>query len=154
VARASNSPVTCPFPSVRPTYLPWLEPGEPVPPPRVYQYVEPDDPNMASFLDWRSPLDKGTTPPYYVILYRQSDPNLSAPGLSVSVSIEGSGPGDLHEGKGPGEAAIFWVIPNVTSCSTVILSMNAPDMSGQRALKEIVSIAESLRPFTEPTEPT
>jgi hypothetical protein len=64
----------------------------------------------------------------------------------VPVSIEGSNPGDLYEGKNLGDAAIFWVIPNVISCATVVLSMVAADMSRERALREIVRVAESLRP--------
>jgi hypothetical protein len=144
--RQPTSQLSCPYPSVRPTYLPWLKSGEAVPPPRVYQYAEADDPNVASLLDWRSPLDQGTTSPYYVTLTRQSDPNLSAPGVSIRVTVEGSDPGELYEGIEPGEAAIYWVIPNVTSCSTIELSMVAPDMTRERALKEIVKIAESLRP--------
>ncbi|HEV8421688.1 MAG TPA: hypothetical protein VGR13_10070, partial [Actinomycetota bacterium] len=70
------SPITCPYPSVRPTYLPWLKPGEEVPPPRAYVYPPPDDISigteepMASILDWRHPELNSETAPYYVLLSR------------------------------------------------------------------------------------
>jgi hypothetical protein len=100
---------------------------------------------MASFLDWRNPELDSENSPYYLSLRRQTDPNLSAPGEPVPVTIEGSDPGELHEGIRSGEVAISWVIPNVSACSTVVLELEGPDMSRGRAVREIVLVAKSLR---------
>ncbi|HEV8419781.1 MAG TPA: hypothetical protein VGR13_00350 [Actinomycetota bacterium] len=99
-----------------------------------------------AFLDWRNPFWKDDIPPYYVILLRTSEPNLAAPGDPVRTTIEGSRHGELYGGKDAGEASVHWVIPNVTSCSTVELWLNAPDMTVAQARNEAVMIAESLQP--------
>lgn len=62
------------------------------------------------------------------------------------MSIEGSDPGELYEGKQPGEASVYWVIPNVASCSTVALWFSADGMTRMQARREVRRIAESLRP--------
>lgn len=99
-----------------------------------------------AFLDWRNPSWKDDIPPYYVLLLRTSEPNLAAPGDPVRTTIEGSRQGELYGGKDAGEASVYWVIPNVTSCSTVAIWLNAPDMTKAQARKEAVRIAESLHP--------
>src|SRR6266545_2154344 len=82
--RESGSPTSCPYPSVRPTYLRWVKPGDPVPSPRAYVYPPGNEVDaegeetMASFLDWRNAELDSETAPYYVLLRRQTDPNLSA----------------------------------------------------------------------------
>jgi hypothetical protein len=97
-------------------------------------------------LEWRNPNWEQGIPPSYVTLRRQTEPNLGAPGDPVAVTIDGSDEGGFYEGEVPGDAAISWVIPNATSCSTVALELVAPDMSRSEAKREIVRIAESLRP--------
>jgi hypothetical protein len=134
----------CPFPSVRPTYLPWLSAGEDVPPPRMSHASE--EGGSSASLEWRNPNWEQGIPPSYVTLRRQTEPNLGAPGDPVAVTIDGSDEGGFYEGEVPGDAAISWVIPNATSCSTVALELVAPDMSRSEAKREIVKIAESLRP--------
>jgi hypothetical protein len=135
----------CPFASVRPTYLPWVEPGEDVPPPDAHQ-VRGDGGVDYALMDWRNPRWKEELPPYYVELVRKSEPVLGGSTQSVKVSIEGSGEGVLYEGETPNTPSIVWVIPNVTSCSTVVLRLVAPDMTREQATDAIVKIAESLEP--------
>lgn len=142
VEHPTSSP-SCPFPSVRPTYLPWLDEGQEVPLPFVRMEITEGD-AAYSRLDWRNPLWGKAFPPYFVSLVRTTDPNLAAPGRPVPVTIEGSDLGSLYEGKEPGEASIYWVIPNVESCSTLALWLAAPDMSRRQTLKEILLIAKSL----------
>jgi len=64
----------------------------------------------------------------------------------VSIPIDGWDPGELYDGKQPGEASVYWVIPNVTACSTVAIWFSAPDMTRKQARREARRIAESLRP--------
>jgi hypothetical protein len=99
-----------------------------------------------SFLDWRNPHRTNRVEPFYVMLLRTSEPNLSAPVEQVGITIEGSRAGEVHEGKQPGEASVYWVIPNVTACSTVALWLAAPGLSRMQAKAEVTRIAESLRP--------
>src|SRR5205823_1039870 len=117
----------CPFPSVRPTYLPWLSPGEEVPP-LLMDRATSEDAGSYAALDWRNPYWKKAIPPYYVVLRQQTTPNLGAPGDLVPVTIDGSDEGGFYEGEVPGDAAISWVIPNVTSCSTITLELVGPDL--------------------------
>jgi hypothetical protein len=99
-------------------------------------------------LDWRNPHWKEEIPPYYVILRRQAEPNLAAPGDQVAVTIEGSDEGAFYEGEVAGNAGIYWVIPNVISCSTLALELVAPDLTRAEARNEIFKVAESLRPVS------
>lgn len=85
-------------------------------------------------------------PHHKVSLVRTGEYNLGAPGSRVDVLIEGSDPGELYDGKQPGEASIYWVIPNVTSCSTMAIWFHAPDMTRRQARAEVRKIAVSLRP--------
>jgi hypothetical protein len=71
VPQRSQSPLVCPYPSVRPTYLPWLDLGEEVPEPDAHQ-VTGDDGTSYAFLDWRNPRWKRDFPPYFVELLRKS----------------------------------------------------------------------------------
>lgn len=144
----SSSAAGCAFPSVRPTYLPWIGPGEAVPAPLMNVETTEEDGSYA-ILDWRNPHWKDNAAPYYVILRRQSEPNLSAPGEPVEIRIEGSDPGDLYEGKLSGETSIYWVVPNLTSCSTIALDLVAPDMTRSDAKRAIIRIARSLRPVPD-----
>ncbi|TMK83234.1 MAG: hypothetical protein E6G44_12175 [Actinobacteria bacterium] len=127
-----------------PTYLPWLGAGEAVPAPG--RDARTDEGGSSAVLDWRNPHWQTDIPPYYVQLGSHTEPNLAAPGDPVAVTIEGSDPGELYEGKTPGEVSIYWAVPNRTSCSTVALELVAPDMTRSRARTETVRIAASLRP--------
>jgi hypothetical protein len=140
-----GSPLACPYPSVRPTYLPWVEPGEDIPEPDAHS-APGDDGISYAFLDWTDPHDAMGHFHYKVTLVRTGQYNLGAPGTPVDVSIEGSDPGELYDGKQPGEASIYWVIPNVTACSTVAIWFSSQDMTRKQAREEIKRIARSLRP--------
>jgi hypothetical protein len=145
VAQGSASPPACPYPSVRPTYLPWVEPGEEIPEPDAHSAVGDEGVSYA-FLTWTDPPEAMGHFRYKVSLVRTGQYNLGAPGSPVDVSIEGSDPGELYDGKQAGEASIYWVIPNVTACSTVAIWFSAPDITWKQARAEVRKIAESLRP--------
>lgn len=97
-------------------------------------------------MDWRNPRWKRDFPPYFVELVRKSEPIFGSSEHSVSVFIEGSDVGTLYEGETPNSPSIAWVIPNIPSCSTVVLRLVAPDMTRAQAMKTIIKIAEHLRP--------
>ena len=132
------SPASCPYPSVRPTYLPWLDPGQQIPAPEAHREVG-DEGISYAFLEWRNPA-------YQVSVVRTSQYNLGAPGVHVDMSIEGSDPGELYDGKQPGDTSVYWVIPNIALCSTVALWFSAEDLTRHQARREVRRIAESLRP--------
>jgi hypothetical protein len=145
VATKASGPASCAYASVRPTYLPWLKSGDEIPEPDAHRVVGDEGVSYA-FLTWRTPVGAMRHPQYEVSLVRTGQYNLGAPGSRVDVSIEGSDPGEIYDGKQGGETSVYWVIPNVTHCSTVALWLSAPDMTRKQARTEVRKIAESLRP--------
>lgn len=144
-ASATTSPsgqARCDFASLRPTYLPWLKPGEEVPPPRKYH--GPDD---AAWLDWRRPAwTQQEDDPYYVVLRRDSQFMTSSGQLIQGTRIPGAAePGRLYSGEVGFSPAIVWFLVSAPSCDWLTLELDAPGMSREEAEGEIVKIAKSLR---------
>lgn len=132
----------CDFSSVRPTYLPWLREGEPVPAPN--KYYGPDE---AAWLDWRRPDWKQAESPYYVVLRRDSDFTTSSGRLVPGTRIpEADEPGRLYSGEVGFSPVIVWYLVGATSCEWLTLELSAPGMGREQAELEIAKMARSLEP--------
>lgn len=142
---AGNSP--CEFAPVRPTYLPWLRPGQRVPAPQP-SHVSPDaaaaNPDTAA-LTWSRP--GWETPPRvsYVQLRKETPTSFGGPGEQVPVAVSGAGSGQYHEGESPGSGVIAWDT-GASRCGQVVLELQAPDLTRQQAKVELLRIARSLSP--------
>lgn len=127
---------------VRPTYLPWIEEGTPIPRPYIWKQGPPGPQSNASILDWHAPTSKGKDP-YYVSLRRYTDLIGGGPGETVPARLFGQA-GEFYEGTVPGDAAIEWSAPG--ACNVVTLELSAHTrMTRAEARREIIRIAQSLR---------
>jgi hypothetical protein len=134
-APTSSAPVAgnqrCPFPSVRPTYLPWLAPNEPIPPPtRSY-----DDAIDRAQLSWTNP----NKPHDGVGLTLYSLPGGVTPEESIDVKVQGF-VGYLHHG--PGETSAWWDLS--ARCNFLELSITL-DPAKPQLDSELLRIARSLK---------
>lgn len=130
---ATASDPRCPFPTVRPTYLPWLAPDDPIPSPtRSYDrqieqaqlsWTNPARPQDGVGLTLY-PLSVGTTPE-----------------KRLGVDVQGS-VGYLHHG--PGETSAWWDLD--AGCNFLELSVDLEDSSQRRLDQELLKIARALRP--------
>lgn len=146
----------CDFPSVRPTYLPWLPSGQPIPGPEKSQSADGGGP-------------QGLDPGYSTLSWSNgditrpgTDPNVGGVHLWRATQSVGSFPTDpqvpaLPDGStgrfyasegGGGDWIIVWADPiaDVTDdiCSETALVVSFPNLSKVEAKREIVRIAESL----------
>lgn len=136
----SAEPKRCPPVAVRPSYLPWLENGESVPPPEI-RTGGPGPESDGTDLSWRAPGETERKP-YYVSLRRYTGV-ASYSGEEVPVFIERE-VGRFYEGTVPGHAAIEWGLSGLR-CATVTLELYAhPRMTRAEARREIIRIAQSL----------
>jgi len=136
----SAKPKHCPPVAVRPSYLPWLKDGEPVPKPQVYGGA-PGPESDGTILSWRGP-EETMREPYYVSLRRYTGVG-SYSGEKVPAILQGE-IGRFYEGTVPGNAAIEWGLSGLR-CATVTLELNAhPRMTRAEARREIIRVAQSL----------
>jgi hypothetical protein len=148
----------CDFPDVRPTYLPWLAPGRPIPAPAMEQSVDGGGPQR---------LDPG----YSILHWGHGDVTKPDPGRDVgSVSIwratqsvlsfpEDPAVPNLPDGStgrlsvSQGDWAIIWGDPAPggvdDDCSGTTLVAYFPNLSRAEARREILAIARSLVPVSE-----
>ena len=129
---------TCPTAPVRPTYLPWLEEGEDVPPPRE-TYDESIDRSQLSWVhkdETKEEIGIGLT--RYQMHY------LGEGGEPIDVEIEGQ-PGQFFVGHGDGNVSIAWDL--VGECNWVSLGLHAPSLSSRDLRQKVVEIAESFEPI-------
>jgi hypothetical protein len=134
-APSSSAPVDgkqrCPLSSVRPTYLPWLTPGEPIPTPtRSY-----DDAIERGQLSWTNP-DKQHDG---VGLTLYSLPGGVTPEKNLDVKVQGS-VGYLHHG--PEETGAWWDLG--ARGNFLELSIALDDTSQRQLDSELLRIARSL----------
>lgn len=138
----------CPQAAYRPSFLPWLEPGEEVPAPEE-SYPEHEDSSgnsvpASTHLMWIPP--DGFVPegkgPYNVVLVRE-DELQGGPGEPTGIAIEGV-EGLLYTSVHPGEAAILWDLDQ-EPCNLISLRIQASEvLTRSQAEKEILRIADSL----------
>lgn len=123
----------CGFPTVRPTYLPWLGKGErPGAPIRSY-----DEEIDRAQLSWqRDSASVGLS------VYPE---DLDATGERIGVRVEGA-EGHLHRGEG-GSVSASWDLPE--PCDLLELSIHLPGASDTELKRELIKVARS---FERPSE--
>ncbi len=152
--RPTTSPATCNFPSYRPTYLPWIAPGESVPDPTrdltsAGGGPQGLDPGYAQLV-WAfgdistpgGPALKGTS-----TLWRSTESVGSFPiDPQVPSLPDGSG-GRFHEGE-TGDWSIVWSDASESTyddpCSETTLGLTMPNLTNEEQRQELVKIARSL----------
>jgi hypothetical protein len=137
----------CPFPTVRPAYLPWLEAREQVPVPRrdqswgyaSLQWIAP-----SGTPGWEAAEGRSRVRPY-VVLRRHSSLGGSGPGKRVYATVAGI-EGDLYEAETSGAGVIVWHISG-GRCGELALELETDErLSQAEAERELRRIARSLRP--------
>jgi hypothetical protein len=139
----SENTGSCPLPDLRPTYLPWLTAGEPVPNPDVSRFDDRD--SDASILTWSH---EGGSRPYEVAIVLQTQHH-SEGGETVDIEVEGRQGEmlvDAGEGTTFGNAEIRWDLWR-SRCNDLRLWLTSSGrMSSEEAETQILRIARSLQP--------
>jgi hypothetical protein len=145
---------TCDFPSVRPTYLPWLDPVEPIPEPEMDRWPErggegQQEPEPGySILSWsngdvRAPgKDEDVAGVHLWRATESGDPFPASPDVPP---LPNGATGRLHPGQGDGDWSIVWNdhFPE-DDCLATTLVAYFPNLSPAEGRVEILKIAESL----------
>lgn len=132
---------------VRPSYLPWLEEGEPIPDPNISHF-----PGRRPWVysSWTDPASSSLRNRHRVVLARYS--GSSGTGDEVDVRLQGV-LGQYYDDKVPTGGSILWRMPG-GHCNIVALGLEAPatdeDWAHQRkarldARRMVIRIAESLK---------
>lgn len=129
----ATRPERCVAPDVRPTYLPWLKPGEEVPPPRE-SYDE--EINRAQ-LSWQDP--GGETGVGLTVYPLPGGVALEEP---IAIWIYGV-EGQLHRLDEGGVIGIHWDVQD-EYCNFVELSLYAPGLPIGDAVNQLLKVARSL----------
>lgn len=139
----SENTGSCPLPDLRPTYLPWLSAGEPVPNPDVSRFDDPD--SDASILTWSH--EDGNRP-YEVAVVLQTQ-QTTEDGETVDVEVEGRQGEmlvDAGEGTLTGNAEIRWDLFRSVCNDFRLWLTSSGRMSSEEAENQILRIARSLQP--------
>lgn len=140
----------CDFAPVEPTYLPWLEEGEDVPPPVRYRDdgSKPDDEGtgdavMGWSMDWKGGDESSHEAPSVHLTTRTvAEPDDARNPVDVRVDGE---EGSLELGPGSGYATVSWVYDRET-CNQITLQVNlSRDASEKATERETRKVAKSLR---------
>jgi hypothetical protein len=153
----------CDFPSVRPTYLPWLAPGETVPEPARQMNAAGGGPQGLdpgySILSWSNGdiTQPGSDPNVAGIhLWRATESGDSFPEDPQVPPLPDGSTGRLHPGHEDGDWSIVWgdPTPDVTDddCSETTLVAYYPNLTKAEGKEEILLIARSLVPAGTETE--
>jgi hypothetical protein len=130
----------CDYPSVSPRYLPWLGPGESVPPPIQERF------EGYAHLYW-SPADQPAWEGSYVAMWRvDADP--AGPG-DPAPPLPNGAKGYLYEsgsGADVADSGIVWSDPLEDGCNQTALTLFVPRLSKAEGRREILQVAESLAP--------
>jgi len=140
--RDRSASLNCPFPSVRPSYLPWLGEGEAPRPPS--KYIDDgtklqDEGSGYAALMWANPNSNG---PDYVRLVTMTE-DLAAEGVETEVSVDGDRGQLLPLDEASGGIVMEWEISQGV-CNKLSLELVAPGLTSSEAANEIKTIAESL----------
>jgi hypothetical protein len=144
VSVQQSSADVCDFAPVRPSYLPWVPPGEPVQDPS--ESISDDPESDLAGLYWTK--ERGERP-YYVQLVRWSfDDSGSLPeGRNVPfvvAGVEGTLSTGGTEGEYPGFAEIQWSLPQAR-CNDIRLWLKTSGrMTDPEAAEEAIKIAKSF----------
>lgn len=153
-----TSAEACAFPSVRPTYLPWLAPGQAIPRPEMEKWAEREDGIQTepgySILSWSNGdvTNPGTSRDIgSIALWRTTESVVSFPTDDEVPALPDGSTGRLHASEGGGaDWSIVWgdSTPDVTGddCSETTLVAYFPNLSKAEGKQEIIKIARSLVP--------
>jgi hypothetical protein len=152
-AAQSEASETCQFPEWRPTYLPWLGPGDPVPEPVTDRSSSGGGPD-------------GTDPGYSMLVWGYGDISTSAgPRLEGTVALWRStesvgalpvdpdvpqlpdgGEGRFYEGEANDWAIVWGDVPGDSEdmCDETVLTLTMPHLSSENQRTELVEVAGSL----------
>jgi hypothetical protein len=135
----SDGSVECPFPTILPTYLPWLQAGEEVPAPYKDRF-EAGEAHLAWVPDGKHRA---------LVTLRRYTGERGGPGGAVPVTYDGA-EGFLYVGEGAESANIAYVAivwhHRDGPCNMTALALDAPQLSLDEGKEEIRKIAESLTP--------
>lgn len=151
----------CDFPNVRPTYLPWLAPGEPIPEPEHRQTADGGGPQGLdpgySILSWShgdvtNPGPSGDVGT--VSLWRATQSVLSFPEDRAVPALPDGSTGRLTASQqGGADWAIIWGDPSSSTitddCTETTLVLYFPNLSKEEGRREILTVAGSLVPATD-----
>jgi hypothetical protein len=127
----------CDFVRVRPTYLPGLKPGEPIPAPTKSYDEVIDRPQLSWEIPGFAPEEAG------VGLTRYPLPGGTGEGRAVDAEISGVG-GQLHaQDESPNTVGISWDLGE--RCNFVELTLVLPGVTQVERVQEVTKIAESLQ---------
>jgi Tol biopolymer transport system component len=148
----------CDFPSVRPTHLPWLAPGELIPDPEMGLSADGGgpqglDPGYAT-LSWANGdvTNPGSSPDIGAVhLWRATQSVGSFPVDPVVPPLPDGSTGRLHLSEGGGaDWSIVWGGPPPDAadddCSETTLVVYFPNLTAAEGKQEILAIARSLVP--------
>ena len=129
---------------LRPAYLPWLAPGEPLPPPQEGR--GPDPGSDSADLYWFRTA--GIEAPYYVGLRVETKMHLSGPGKPVPVEVGSDDSGDFYDlGPPGGSGVVVWDLGG-ERCNYVALELTTSgELTLEQARAELTKIARSLQPY-------
>ncbi len=128
----------CPYLDKAPTYLPWLEPGEIIPPPEKSRFPGEAD----SSLTWYGPSNDDKSP-YYVTLRNDDRLHVDPSGKESGVRMDGV-PG-AYAAPEPRNGAITWAFVPAARCSLVTLELTTSGrMTAGEARGETIRVARSL----------
>jgi hypothetical protein len=126
----------CPSPSVRPTYLPWIERGGTIPEPLESYDAEID----RAQLSWSDPdFPEGEAGIGLTMYTHRPQGNR---GGQTDIMIEGV-PGRLHGPGDGGAVSISWDL-ETTRCNFMELILTDPSHGSAGALMEVVKVGASL----------
>jgi hypothetical protein len=126
----------CRPPTVRPAYLPWIEPGEPLPPPIESYDAEID----RAQLSWTNPNHPPGQAGVGLTIYTHTP--MGNLGEETDVLVDGIA-GRLHREDEGGLIGISWSF-NRSECNHLELALAAPDLSRSVAIQELLRVARSL----------
>lgn len=150
-ARPSAEPRTdCEFPQYRPTYLPWLAPGSPVPEPGLDRLPgggpQGLDPAYA-ILVWDADDKGGGRRSGGLSLWRSTESVGAIPADPEVPLLPDGATGRLYEGE-DGQWSVVWVdpFPNPYDdpCSETTLSLTMPRLSPDEQRQELLRVARSF----------
>jgi hypothetical protein len=152
--KTTPSPATCNFPLYRPSYLPWIAPGDPVPDPTRDLTSAGGGPQGLdpgySMLVWGfgdistpgGPELKGT-----LTLWRSTENVQSFPVDPEVPSLPDGSDGRFYEGE-TGDWSIVWSDASEDTyddnCNETALVLTMPNLTSEEQRQELVKIARSL----------
>lgn len=142
----TTAPVKCETASFRPTYLPWVPPGDPMPDPFVPEPGTGDQPENAALVWFEDDERMYEFPAMYVSLMTLHDPPDLEAATAEQIEVRGTIGWMTWVGDpGVGELRLDWS-EGAGPCRSYALAISTHTLPEQRAISELEKIAESLSP--------